>query len=61
MVSPDLGIRIIDLTAVLPQDRTKKFVPDFLTDLPESPALVSWRIDINSGQVFFASDAAPLI
>ena len=29
VVSPDLGIRLIDLGATLPQDSTKKFVPDF--------------------------------
>ena len=61
VVSPDLGVRLIDLKASLPQDPTKKFVPNFLTKLPESSALVSWRIDTRSGEVFFANDGAPLI
>ena len=61
VVSPDLGIRLIDLKAPLPQDPTKTFVPSFLTNLPESSALVSWRIDTRSGQAFFANDGAPLI
>ncbi|MCH2538043.1 MAG: hypothetical protein MK128_11605, partial [Dehalococcoidia bacterium] len=45
----------------LPQDPNKTFVPDFLTELPDSSALVSWRLDENSGNVFFAQDGSPLI
>ncbi|MCI0798322.1 MAG: hypothetical protein J4O06_06035, partial [Chloroflexi bacterium] len=45
----------------LPQDPNKVFVPDFLSSLPDSSALVSWRLDINSGNVFFAQDGSALI
>ena len=57
----DIGVRLIDFKARLPQDPTKKFVPDFLSTLPGSSALVSWRIDTRSGNVFFASNGADLI
>lgn len=60
-VTPDLGVRLIDFRAPLPQDPNKKFVPDFLSELPDSAALVSWRVDTNSGNTFFASDGAVLI
>jgi prepilin-type N-terminal cleavage/methylation domain-containing protein len=60
-VTPDLGIRLVDFKRGLPQDPTKKFVPNFLNEIPDSSALVSWRIDTNSGNVFFAADGAPLI
>lgn len=59
--STDLGVRIIDFKATLPQDPTKNFVPDFLNDIPNSSALVEWRIDTNSGNVFFANAGSPLI
>ena len=55
------GIKEIDYKKGLPQDPNKSFVPDFLTELPDSSALVSWRIDENSGNVFFAQDGSPLI
>lgn len=55
------GIKEIDFKQGLPQDPNKTFVPDFLTELPDSSALVSWRIDENSGNVFFAQDGSPLI
>ena len=55
------GIHEIDFKGGLPQDPNKTFVPDFLTELPDSSALVSWRIDTNSGNVFFAQDGAALI
>ena len=55
------GVQEIDFKAGLPQDPNKKFVPDFLTNLPDSSALVSWRIDTNSGNVFFAQDGSKLI
>ncbi|PKB78824.1 MAG: hypothetical protein BZY88_16415, partial [SAR202 cluster bacterium Io17-Chloro-G9] len=57
----DLGVRIVDFKATLPQDPTKKFVPDFLNDIPDSSALVEWRIDTNSGEVFFANAGSLLI
>lgn len=57
----DLGVRIIDFKALLPQDTTKKFVPDYLNELPDSSALVSWRIDTNSGAVFFGNSGSLLI
>jgi len=55
------GIKLIDFKQGLPQDPNKTFVPDFLTSLPDSSALVSWRLDENSGNVFFAQDGSPLI
>ena len=55
------GIKEIDFKNGLPQDPNKTFVPDFLTELPDSSALVSWRLDENSGNVFFAQDGSPLI
>jgi hypothetical protein len=55
------GIKEIDFKQGLPQDPNKTFVPDFLTSLPDSSALVSWRLDENSGNVFFAQDGSPLI
>ena len=57
----DLGVRIVDFDARLPQDPTKTFVPDFLKEIPESAALVSWRVDTKTSKTFFADDAAPLI
>jgi len=55
------GIKEIDFKAGTPDDPNKTFVPDFLTNLPDSAALVSWRIDENSGNVFFAQDGSNLI
>jgi len=49
----DLGVRTIDFDAALPQDPTKTFVPD-------SAALVSYRIDTVTGRVFTADDGAAL-
>ena len=57
----DLGVRIIDFDATLPQDPAKTYVPEFLKEIPDSAALVSWRIDTNNGNVFFADDGAELI
>jgi len=55
------GIHEIDFKRGLPQDPNRSFVPDFLVKLPDSASLVSWRIDENSGNVFFAQDGSPLI
>ena len=55
------GIKEIDFKKGLPQDPNKNFVPNFLVKLPDSSALVSWRIDENSGNVFFAQDGSALI
>ena len=55
------GIHEIDFKKSLPQDPNRSFVPDFLVKLPDSASLVSWRIDENSGNVFFAQDGSPLI
>ena len=57
----DLGVRIIDFKATLPQDPTKRFVPDFLNSIPDSSALVEWRIATTSGEVFFVNAGALLI
>ena len=55
------GIHEINFKTGLPQDPNKVFVPDFLSSLPDSSALVSWRMDTNSGNVFFAQDGSALI
>jgi prepilin-type N-terminal cleavage/methylation domain-containing protein len=57
----DLGVRLIDFDAVLPGDPTKAFAPDFLKEVPDTAALVSWRIVTTSGQVFFAQDGTQLV
>ena len=55
------GVHEIDFKTGLPQDPNKTFVPNFLSELPDSSALISWRIDINAGNVFFAQDGSALI
>ena len=57
----DLLVRLIDFDAILPQDATRSFVPDFLKEVPDSAALVSWRVDEATGNVFFAEDGAALV
>ena len=57
----DLGVRVIDFDAILPQNATRSFVPDFLKEVPDSVALVSWRVDQATGNVFFAEDGAALV
>ena len=52
------GVREIDFDAKLPQDPTKTFVPDFLKKIPDSAALVSFRIDTGTGRIFIADDGA---
>jgi len=59
--SGDVGVRIVNFDARLPQDPTKTFVPDFLKEIPDSAALVSWRVDTGTGKIFFANDGASLI
>ena len=54
----DLGVREINFDAALPQDPSKTFVPDFLKKIPDSAALVSFRIDEATGNVFTADDGA---
>jgi hypothetical protein len=57
----DVGVRLINFDASLPQDGSKDFVPDFLKEIPDSAGLVSWRIDTNSGVVFSTDFGASLI
>ena len=57
----DLGVRVIDFDASIPQDATLSFVPDFLKEVPDSSALVSWRVDQTTGNVFFTEDGAALV
>ena len=54
----DLGVRGIDFDARLPQDPSKHFTPDFLKDIPDSAALVNYRIELTNGSIFPADDAA---
>ena len=54
----DLGVRAINFDARLPQDPTKIFAPDFIKDIPDSAALVSYRIEEATGNVFTADDGA---
>ena len=62
LILPDVdsGIRLIDFEALLPQDPSRSFVPDFLKEPPRSGTLTSWRISLNNGFVFFAPDDDPL-
>lgn len=57
----DVGVRLIDFDAAFPQDATKSFVPDFMKEVPDSSARVSWRVDIATGHVFFTEDGAALV
>ena len=59
--STDLGVRLIDFDAPLPQDPNKSFVPTFLKEIRDSAGLVIWRIDTNTSNVFFARDGATLV
>ena len=56
-----LGIRLIDFDARLPQNPDQTFTPDFLKQIPDSAALVSWRMDTKRGILFFARTGAQLI
>jgi prepilin-type N-terminal cleavage/methylation domain-containing protein len=60
-VAGDLGVRLVDFDAVLPGDPTRSFAPDFLKEIPDTAALVSWRAVTATGQVFFAQDGAQLV
>ena len=57
----DVNVRLIDFDARLPQDPIKTFAPDFIKDIPNSAALVSYRVVTTTGDVFPAADGAPLI
>ncbi|MCH8089054.1 MAG: prepilin-type N-terminal cleavage/methylation domain-containing protein, partial [Chloroflexi bacterium] len=57
----DVSVRLIDFDARLPQDPTKTFTPDFVKDIPNSAALVSYRVVTTTGNIFTAADGAPLI
>ena len=56
-----MNVRLIDFDARLPQDPTKTFAPDFIKDIPNSVALVSYRVVTTTGTVFAAADGAALI
>ena len=60
-VAGDLNVRLIDFDAIIPQNATLSFVPDFLKEVPDSAALVSWRVDQATGNVFFTEDGAALV
>ena len=55
------GVGVIDFDARLPGEPSQVFVDDFLKDIPDSAALVSWRIDETSGNVFYADQSAKLV
>jgi len=57
----DLGVRVIDYDARLPQDPDQTFTPNFLKEIPDSAAFVSWRIDTARGILFYAQEGAQLI
>ena len=57
----DLGVRLIDFDTRLPQDPDQTFTPDFLKQIPDSAAIVSWRMDTARGILFFAREGAQLI
>jgi len=54
----DLGVQAVDYDARLPQDPSKTFTPAFLKDIPNSAALVNYRIETATGRIFAADDAA---
>jgi prepilin-type N-terminal cleavage/methylation domain-containing protein len=55
------GVALVNFDAPLPQDPSRTFVDDYLKTIPKSAAIVSWRIDIENGMVFFAREGAPLV
>jgi prepilin-type N-terminal cleavage/methylation domain-containing protein len=57
----DVNVRIIDFWARLPQDPTRTFSPDFIKQVPDSAAVISYRVDTATGEVFPATAGAPLI
>ena len=57
----DVSVRLVDFDARLPQDPTKTFTPDFVKDIPNSAALVSYRVLTSTGTIFSAADGAPLV
>jgi len=57
----DTGIRVLEFDARLPQEPTQIFVPDYLKGIPDSAALVSWRVNTRTGEVFFAEQGSALI
>ena len=57
----DTGIRVIGFEAWLPQDAGQTFVPDYLKEIADSAALVSWRVNTSTGEVFFTEQGAALI
>lgn len=57
-LAADLGVRLINFDAGLPQDANKTFVPNFLKEVPDSAGLVSWRIVESTGNAFFAEDGS---
>lgn len=57
----DVSVRLIDFDARLPQNPTKTFTPDFIKDIPNSAALVSYRVETTAGAIFSAADGAALI
>ena len=59
--SKDFGVRLLNFDANLNKNSSQSFVPDFLKQIPPSSNSVSWRIDIQRGILFFASEGSPLI
>lgn len=55
------GVAVVNFDAPLPQDPSRTFVDDYLKTVPKSAVIVSWRIDIENGMVFFAREGAPLV
>ena len=57
----DVNVRLINFYARLPQDPSKTFTPDFLKDIPNSSALVIYRVETTTGSVFASADGSALI
>ena len=57
----DVNVRIIDFWARLPQDPSRTFSPDFIKQVPDSAAVISYRVDTATGEVFPATGGAALI
>ncbi|MBM3943960.1 MAG: type II secretion system protein [SAR202 cluster bacterium] len=55
------GVALVNFDAPLPQSPDRTFVDDYLKTIPKSSSIVSWRIDLDNGLVFFAREGAPLV
>lgn len=55
------GVGVLNFDAPLNTDLGKTFVPDFLKQVPNSAAQVSWRVDTDLGLVFPVKQGSKLV